>query len=367
MDEELKEKIKDIPDYVKGCSMATINIWRRWNSVAWKIDNFPNRFYDISNPVTGAVKTMDCKGATGLVLKWAAAFGATEDEKSDLKRICGEIQLLKTQKQILCKQWSTEVYGKKRGEKTMLDLRSNEVIELYAKYYSTEEITQIIGDKWGLAINSQVVRKFYVDNKEKIDKLRAEYVLSSKDTRIATDAGRMEILAKLAWEMERKFEKSQSIEVSKELRAIVEQVRKEVKGEEIRLTVDGRIDINATIQANLTVHESLQKLPINMIVIGLTAAKQGLNPAAIIASLSNSYYAKFNGFNKLLDKGEIQLPGAYIKAYNWDEIGEKNKQQTVDIEHIEVYEDSVTDREKVEAKVTKQKMIDMLENYKRQL
>ena len=90
--------------------------------------------------------------------------------------------------------------------------------------------------------------------------------------------------------------KTKGIELSKELRAIIEQIRKEVKGEEIKLTVDGRIDINATIQANQTLHEFLQKLPINMIVIGLTAAKQGLNPASLIASLGNSYYSKFNGF-----------------------------------------------------------------------
>jgi hypothetical protein len=249
----------------------------------------------------------------------------------------------------------------------MLDLRANEVIDLYARFFSVDEIVKIITDKWGLSINAPVVRKFYVDNKEKIDKLKAEFILSSKSIRVATDAGRMEILAKLAWEMETKFDKGKSIEVSKELRSILEQVRKEVKGDEIRLTIDGKIDINATIQANKTIHEALQKLPINMIVIGLTAAKQGLNPSSIIASLSNSYYAKFNGFNKLLDKAEIQLPGQYIKTYNWEEIRKKNEENTIDVEAIEVFENELPEQDHIIAKVTKAKMIEMLENYKKQL
>ena len=239
-------------------------------------------------------------------------------------------------------------------------------MELYSKFYTSTEVHKIITDKWGLALKYEVVKKFYHDNQDKIERKKAEYVLTAKESRFATDAGRMEALSNIAWEMEAKFEKTKSLEVSKELRATIEQIRKEVKGDEIRLTVDGRIDINATIQANQTVHEALQKLPINMIVIGLTAAKQGLNPAALVGSLANSYYSKFNGFNKLGEKGELQLPGQYIKTYNWDEIRMKNEQQIIDIEPIEVYEESIPEQKKVEVKTQKQKMLELLESYKSQ-
>ena len=103
-----------------------------------------------------------------------------------------------------------------------------------------------------------------------------------------------------------------------------------------------------------------------MIVIGLTAAKQGLNPASLIASLANSYYSKFNGFNKLNDKQTIELPGQYIKSYNWDEIRMKNEQQVVDIEAIEVYEEGITEIQKIDVKTSKATLLKLLETYKKQ-
>lgn len=364
-----KDKDKEViilPDYMTGQTDHIKHIWKMWNLISDKIDNHPERFYDISNQVTGGVKTMDCKASVGLVRKWAKSFNASKTDIDELVRISTELQQLKVQKATYNKEWSKEVYGKKRGEKTILDVRYAEVIDLYSKFYTSDEILKIIVDKWGLAIKYDVVKQFYIDNRDKIERKRAEYVLTSKDSRLATDAGRMEVLSKLAWEMERKFDDKKSIEYSKELRSIIEQIRKEVKGDEIKLTIDGKIDITATIQANQTIHESLQKLPINMIVIGLTAAKQGLNPSALIGSLANSYYAKFNGFNKLGDRGEIQLPGQYIKSYNWDEIRMKNEEQIVDIETIEVYEEALREPEKIEAKTNRQKLLERLQSMKNQ-
>jgi hypothetical protein len=367
MEEKKDKKEKEIivlPDYMTGQSDHVKHQWRMWHLLGKQIDNHAERFYTISNQHTGAVRVMDCKANVGLVAKWAKQFNATDQELNDLRRICNEIHDLQIKKGVLQKHWHREVYGKKRGDKTILDVRYAEVIDLYSKFYSTDEIVKIIADKWGLAIKYDVVKTFFVENKEKIERKRADFVLSSKESRLATDAGRLEILSKLAWEMEIKFDNNKSIETSKELRAIVDQIRKEVKGEEIKLTIDGKIDINATIQANQTIHDSLQKLPINMIVIGLTAAKQGLNPASLIGSLANSYYSKFNGFNKLSDKKEIELPGQYIKSYNWDEIKRKNEDQIIDIEPIEVYETAIPEIKRVETKTQRQKMLEILEGYK---
>jgi len=366
MSEEKDKGTIVLPDYLEGQSDHVKHVWKKWYVLSEKIDNYPERYYTISNQVTGAVKVIDCKASVGCARKWARSFNAPESDIAELVRICTDLQRLKVDKATLNKEWSKEVYGKRRGEKTILDVRYAEVIELYSKFYTSDEILKIITEKWGLAIKYEVVKKFFIDNKDKIERKRAEYVLNSKESRFATDAGRMETLSKLAWEMEMKFEKNKSIEVSKELRSIIEQIRKEVKGDEIKLTIDGKIDIAATIQANQTIHEALQKLPINMIVIGLTAAKQGLNPSSLIGSLANSYYARFNGFNKLGDKGEIQLPGQYIKTYNWEEIRTRNEQQTVDVETIEVYEEDMKEQEKVEAKTQKQKMLDLLNSYKNQ-
>lgn len=115
----------------------------------------------------------------------------------------------------------------------------------------------------------------------------------------------------------------------------MEQARKECKGEQLFLTVDGKIDINAMIHGQDNIAEALQKLPINMIVIGLVAAKAGINPASIMGQLASSYYKDHNGYNKnFLDGQNIQLPGDIIRNMSWEELGEKSRLKVNEIEPI---------------------------------
>lgn len=361
---EENKNIFVLPDYIAAQDKECIHFWKQWTATAYKIDNHPHRVLVAAHPTNGTVKEFDCKGPIGIVKKSAIKWGAKKEDVELVEAYARELQVLKNQKGHFNAQWSRKVFGKSRGDKTLLSMRSAEVIDMFGRYYTADEIRRIIQEKWQFSIRSAELIEFYNKHKDKIDRLKADYVLAGKETRLATDSGRMEVLSKIAWEMEAKFDKTKSIEVSKELRAVVEQIRKEVKGEELKLTIDGRIDINATIQANQSIHDALQKLPINMIVIGLTAAKQGINPAQLIGSLANSYYSKFNGFNQLANKGEIQLPGQYIKTYNWDEIRMKNEEQVEEVEAIEVYEEAIPEIEKFLVIDKKQKMLDLLRGMK---
>lgn len=358
---------KVFPDYIVGQDKETIHYFKMWVATSYKIDNHIHRIFVAAHPISGNIREFDCKGPVGVMTKAARLWGATKEDIAVIDAYTRELQVLKNAKGKLNALWSAKVYGKARGDKTLLSLRSAEVLDMFGKYYTVDEIKKVIQDKWMFNIGRKDILEFYNKHKDKIDQLKAEYVLAGKETRLATDAGRMEVLSKVAWVMEEKFDKTKSIEVSKELRAVVEQIRKEVKGEEIRLTLDGKIDITATIQANQTIHEALQKLPINMIVIGLTAAKQGINPAYLIGSLANSYYAKFNGFNKLSDKVEIKLPGEYIKAYNWDEIKMKHENVIEEAEVIEVYEESIPEIDKLIVIDKRQHMLDLLKGLKEDL
>lgn len=361
-----KNKLFIIPDFITTQDRECIHAYKQWLAIGYKIDNHPLRIAVCEHKSSGETREFDCKGPIGVMVKSARLWGSNEEGLLKVDANCRVIQAMKNEKAHYNALWSNKVYGKARGgDKTFLNLRSAEIIDLFGKYYTADEVRRIINDKYKFFIKSVELTEFYNKHKEKIERKRADYVLAGKETRLATDAGRMEILSKIAWEMELRFEKSKSLEVSKELRATLEQIRKEVKGEELRLTIDGKIDINATIQANQTLHVALQKLPINMIVIGLTAAKQGINPAWLIASLANSYYAKFNGFNKLEDKSEIQLPGKFIKAYNWEEIRMKHEENKIEeVEVIEVFEEAIEEPAIKEAEDNKQKMLDILRGLK---
>jgi hypothetical protein len=356
------DKRPEYPPYIVDQQDHIKHVWLQWYSISQKIDNHPSRFFPITNPNSGVVKVLDLKNSIGLAMKHAKFYGATPEDLAEVETAAREIQALKCKKSFLNKEWTKAAFGKK-GERTILDLRYNEIVDLYSKFYSTDEIYDIIVNRWGMHVRKELIQKFYVDNKDKIELKRADYVLKSKDLRLATDAGRLEVLSNLAFEMEKKFEKSRNVDVSKEIRAIIEQIRREVKGDEIKLTIDGKIDINATIQANKSMNDALSKLPINMIVIGLTAAKQRINPTAIMASLANSYYARFNGFNRLADKSEIQLPGQYIKTMSWDDVKRQNHDNIVDIEPIEVFENSVPEASKPKLMTQRERLEQLLNSH----
>lgn len=364
--EENDKRIVVLPDYLDGHEDHVKHAWRKWEALGHKIDNYPGRYQSVSHPKTGSVKTFDCKTPPGIMKKSLRTWGVSEEDYKTIMSITDAMQTLKTAKGKLNVQWSRAVFGKKNGDKSILGVRSAELLDMFGKYYTVEEVLKVIRRDWGFAFKYEALKEFYNTHLDKIERKRADYVLKGKETRLATDAGRLEILSTLAWEMEQKFAKTKSIEVSKELRGIVEQIRKEVKGEEIRLTLDGKIDIQATMHANQSLQEALMRLPINMIVIGLTAAKQRINPSYLIASLVNSYYSKFNGFNELSDKSELQLPGHFIKNYDWGEITRKNATYIEDVQPIEAFESEIKPEEKVVVTDKRTKLMAMLEQFKEQ-
>jgi hypothetical protein len=352
------------PDYIAPCSDEAKHKWLQWRSLKEKIDTHALRFYTVASEKSGKVRTFDCKGAKGMILKWAREMNAGESDLKELERRCVEIQLLKVKKGALNRAWAKEVYGdKKKGDEKIFDIRFTEIIDLFGSWYTVDEVYKIIVDKWGFSLNFKKLQYFYQQHKSKIEKKKADYVLKFNDFRLVTDTGRMEVLSKIAYELERKFDKNQSLEVAKELRSVMEQIRKEVKGDELKLTIDGKIDINATLQANKSLEDSLSMLPINSIVIGLTAAKQGINPSSMIGFLTNSYYSQFNGFNSLTDPSKIDYPGKYIKTYNWKELEEKNKLQIEDVEPISETL-NITDKHKVTTSKKKNELLKLLKSYK---
>jgi hypothetical protein len=88
-------------------------------------------------------------------------------------------------------------------------------------------------------------------------------------------------------------------------------------------------------------------LPINSIIIGLVAAKSGLDPTVLVHQLATSYYKDFNGFNKtILGREKIMLPGDLIRAANWEELERQNQKFLDEMTPYEVQEPTYIDDER---------------------
>lgn len=99
-----------------------------------------------------------------------------------------------------------------------------------------------------------------------------------------------------------------------------------------------------------------------MLIVGLEAAKRGLNPLVLMSQLASSYYANVNGFNGQITGNEvINSPVNLIKSYNWDELKQKNQELArVPQSNIQDIVEIVDNEEKIQAKYSKEKLLKSL-------
>lgn len=237
-------------------------------------------------------------------------------------------------------------YGSRRAkgyynQKEILEPKAAEIIEMFGRYYTIGEVHRIVTQEWGIDISHRAVREFKVRNLDKITKLQEEYQKSYSDLRLSHKRGRLD---ELVWMYkERKdeyFKNNRSRDDQKELRGILEQIRKEVEVD--KLLIEG--DINVNIEATITQHiqkEVLTNLSLLDIIVARIAAKRNINPQAFIYQLHNSYYNKYNGINGI-EGEEFNNDKIYPSSLIYDLDGMKQKsidksQEVKDIEHKPVF------------------------------
>lgn len=227
------------------------------------------------------------------------------------------------------------------------------LLDLFGSMYSIKDVKKTIKKREGYDLEEGELTKFYNENKSIIENRQNKYVVKSDKYRVATEAGRLEILNDILTDLQLKYEdhidrgqETKALIISREIRAILEQARKEVKGNELKLTVDGKIDINATIHGGENISRVMRDIPINSIIIGLVSAKSGIRPEIMINQLASSWYKDFNGFNKnILGQEKIMLPGDLIKQYDWNDLEKKNEQFINEMKPIEYTEAEIIQEE----------------------
>lgn len=355
--DDREDILKNAPDYIQEGGTELVESYIQYEYARRMLDQHPDRWYTFRNKLKER-QTVDLKNKSirSIIL---SKYGTEQDvddaiaiQDGVLSKLIEDLSEKKASLQKAIRE------QKNRG--AAIGIYTERLLELFGKFNPVEEIIKIIKAETGTELGITELTQFYNSNKAIIEKRKEEYLHSSNQYKIATDAGRLEILNTLLTDMLLKYKdrleqgKDALVKVySQEVRAILEQARKEVKGNELKLTVDGKIDITATLHGVENTDRIMRCVPINSIVIGLVAAKVGLNPTVIISQLATSYYKDFNGFNQMiLGKDNIQLPGDYIRTYDWDDLREKNKkflgEMSTPIEEASYEEVEIADKKKSE-------------------
>lgn len=252
-----------------------------------------------------------------------------------------------------CKEVFNDIYRKEMLSSVTPEIMTY-IVKLFGEMNGIDDVQKILKEEKKIKLTQKELQAIFAKKKAEIESKRAVFLASSNRYKVATEAGRLQIINTIIIDLQHRYQKYLSEEkeekaliFEREIRNMLEQARKEVKGNELKLTVDGKIDIVATLHGQENVSRVFRTLPINSIIIGLVAAKSGLDPTVLVHQLATSYYKNFNGFNKtILGREKIMLPGDLIRAANWDELEKQNQKFLDEMTPYEVQEATYIDDER---------------------
>lgn len=323
------EIIEQAPEVIQTASSELKNAFVALESAERALSESSYRFF-VFEGKDGEEITADLKNysAKGFILR----HGGKESDVKKAQRH-KEMYVMPLIEEIKrCKEVFNDIYRKEMLSSVTPEIMSY-IVKLFGEMNGVDDVQKILKEEKKIKLTQKELQAIFAKKKAEIESKRAVFLASSNQYKVATEAGRLQIINTIIIDLQHRYQKylaeekeEKALIFEREIRNMLEQARKEVKGNELKLTVDGKIDIAATLHGQENVSRVFRTLPINSIIIGLVAAKSGLDPTVLVHQLATSYYKDFNGFNKMiLGREKIMLPGDLIRAANWDELEQQSQ------------------------------------------
>jgi hypothetical protein len=207
-----------------------------------------------------------------------------------------------------------------------LEMRKAQIFEWYAMSYSTEEIHKLLSEESGVNVSFSSLRRFYLRYKVEIEKIQNEYDNVIGAIGISRKRSRLEVLDYMLRKTKQEYDRENGdrmLPFGREMQKILEQARKEVEGEQIRLNIDGTINITATLESAKATELLYSDINFMNLLIARVAARMNINPFLLQWQLTNSWYSKFTGIkrnNSIMD----EIPNYPSKIIlNWNDLQDK--------------------------------------------
>lgn len=344
------EIIEQAPEVIQTASSELKNAFVALETAERALSESSYRFF-VFEGKDGEEITADLKSysAKGFILR----HGGKESDvkKAQRHKEMYVIPLIEEIKR--CKEVFNDIYRKEMLSSVTPEIMSY-IVKLFGEMNGVDDVQKILKEEKKIKLTQKELQAIFAKKKAEIESKRAVFLASSNQYKVATEAGRLQIINTIIIDLQHRYQKylaeekeEKALIFEREIRNMLEQARKEVKGNELKLTVDGKIDIVATLHGQENVSRVFRTLPINSIIIGLVAAKSGLDPTVLVHQLATSYYKDFNGFDKtILGREKIMLPGDLIRAANWEELEKQNQKFLDEMTPYEVQEATYIDDER---------------------
>ena len=213
---------------------------------------------------------------------------------------------------------------------SILDTRKADVIALFGRLFTVPEAHKIIVTDWKMPVGRETLSRFRKENALEIDKAIEEYKSKYTDVRLGHKRSRLEELSWIYDMLKDKFKDLKSREDARAMIAIIEQIRKEIDGDELKINLEGNIKVQEVINIQIQ-KELMNGIGLRQIIIGRVAAKMGLPTEVLINSLTRSYYNKMSGALDAvedIDYEDVHYPSEDV--YDFDRINKLNKSVVIE-------------------------------------
>lgn len=203
--------------------------------------------------------------------------------------------------------------------------RAPELIELFGRMFTIEEVFTLAVEDWGLPCTRKMLTEFRNHHADVISDKINHHKQSFADLRLGIKKSRLEELCWIYNELKKDYKKNRQVKFAEQLRGVLQDIRKEVEGD--RLVVEGNFDVN--IEASINQHlqdEILSGIGLRDLIIGRVAVRANISPSQLIYQLTRSYYRKFSGaLEPISDAEYVDMKYPNEAGYDFDFI---NKNQS---------------------------------------
>ena len=159
-----------------------------------------------------------------------------------------------------------DIYRKEMLSSVTPDILSY-IVKLFGEMNGVEDVQKILKQEKKINLTQKELLSIFARKKAEIESKRAVFLASSNQYKVATEAGRLQIINSIIIDLQGRYHKyleegleDKALIFEREIRNMLEQARKEVKGNELKLTVDGKIDITATLHGQENVSRVFRTL-----------------------------------------------------------------------------------------------------------
>lgn len=250
----------------------------------------------------------------------------------------------------------------------ILQNRRAEILDLFGKMYTVDEVYKIITTEWEIDIYISELERFRQDNNEKIIELQKQFTNNFNEVRLAHKHSRLLEYMFLYNDTKESYNMSRDKNDRKFLKELLESIKKEVEGDIIN--INGQININIEQTLNIYIQKNmLQKLPLNEMILSRVATKTGVNPFLLLYRLQKSYYSKFAGFTPTHESQIPELP-EYPSSVTYDleklvQLNETRKQEAN--KNREFFDNFIEIKETPNAQSIKEKLMSKILQHKEDL